>query len=83
MALSQSGGGGGFEDGQPALWLQTKPGESSGEVLLLMKAGAFSAHRSLQAMLNGKKYLLIPARLQEKGLDYDLVSFRIIEQEHG
>ena len=81
VALSQSGGGGGFEDGQPALWLHAKPGEPPGEAHLLMKAGTFSAHRSLQARLNGKNYLLIPGRLQEKDLDYDLATFRIIEQE--
>ena len=81
VALNQSGGGGGFEDGQPALWLMPKTGESSGEVQLLMKAGAFSAHRSLQTRLNGKKYLLLPSRLQEKDIDYDLASFRVIEQE--
>ncbi len=90
VALSQSGGGGGFEDGQPALWLQAKsekllaghpPGGPSGEAQLLMKADTFSAHRSLLTRLNGKKYLLIPGRLQEKGLDYDLASFRVIEQE--
>lgn len=84
VALSQSGGGGGgFEDGQPALWLQAKPGEPTGEARLLMKAGAFSAHRSLQARLGGKSYLLIPGRLQEKGADYDLAHFRAIEQEAG
>ena len=92
VALNQSGGGGGFEDGQPALWLQAKsekllaghpPGGPSGETQLLMKAGTFSAHRSLQARLNGKNYLLIPGRLQEKSLDYDLASFRVIEQEPG
>jgi len=81
VALSQSGGGGGFEDGQPALWLMAKSGELSGEVQLLMKAGTFSAHRSLQTRLNGKKYLLIPSRLQEKDIDYDLANFRVIEQE--
>ena len=83
VALSQSGGGGGFEDGQPALWLIAKTGESSGKAQLLMKAGAFSAHRSWQTRLNGKSYLLIPGSLQEKGLDYDLANFRIIEQESG
>ncbi len=83
VVLSQSGAGGGFGDGQPALWLQAKPGSASGEAQLLMKAGAFSAHRSLQARLNGKNYLLIPGRLREQGLDYDLATFRVIEQEHG
>lgn len=81
VSLSQSGGGGGFEDGQPALWLQAKPGGSSGEAQLLMRADTFSAHRSLLTRLNGKRYLLIPGRLQERGLDYDLASFRVIEQE--
>ena len=83
ISLSQSGGGGGFEDGQPALWLQAKPGEAAGEAQLLLKAGAFSAHRSLQTQVDGKKYLLIPGRLQEKGSDYDLATFRVIEQEAG
>lgn len=83
VALSQSGGGGGFEDGQPALWLQAKPGAPSGEAQLLMKADTFSMQRSLQTRLNGKGYLLIPAGLQEKGGDYDLARFRIVEQESG
>lgn len=81
IALSQSGGGSGFEDGQPALWLHAKSGDSSSEAQLLMRADTFSVHRSLLTLLDGKKYLLIPGRLQEKGLDYDLASFRVIEQE--
>ncbi|MDO8463935.1 MAG: hypothetical protein Q7S46_01595 [Gallionella sp.] len=82
VALSQSGGGSeGFEDGQPALWLQAKQGMPQGEVSLLMKGGAFSAHRSLQTQLDGKNYLLIPNGLQEKGLDYDLAKFRVVAQE--
>ncbi|MBK9160889.1 MAG: hypothetical protein IPM27_04915 [Nitrosomonadales bacterium] len=84
VALSQSGGGGGgFEDGQPALWLQPKQGDSSAETRLLMKADTFSNNRSLQTSLNGKGYLLIPAGLLEKGQDYDLARFRVIEQEVG
>ena len=82
VALSQSGGGSeGFEDGQPALWLQAKQGAPQGEVNLLMKGDTFSAHRSLQTQLDGKNYLLIPNGLQEKGLDYDLAKFRIVVQE--
>lgn len=81
VALSQSGGGGGFEDGQPALWLRAREGDSSGEARLLMKADTFSPHRSLQTQLDGKNYLLIPIALQEKGDDYDLAHFRLIEQE--
>lgn len=82
VALSQSGGGsGGFEDGQQALWLYAKPGEASGETRLLMRAGTYSANRSLQTRLNGKSYLLIPTGLQEKYIDCDLARFRLIEQE--
>ena len=84
VALSQSGGGGGgFEDGQPALWLRAKQGDSSGEAQLLMKAETFSPYRSLQTRLDGKNYLLIPIGLQEKGSDYDLARFRLIEQENS
>ncbi|MDD5301374.1 MAG: hypothetical protein PHD65_12895 [Gallionella sp.] len=84
VALAQSGGGSeGFEDGQPALWLQAKQGAPSGEASLLMKADTFSAHRSLQTQLGGKNYLLIPDGLQEKGLDYDLAKFRVVAQDEG
>jgi hypothetical protein len=84
VALSQSGGGGGgFENGQPALWLHARQGEPSGEVRLLMKAGTYSAHRSLQTRLDGKNFLLIPNGLLDNGIDYDLASFRLIEQETG
>ena len=84
VALSQSGGGGGgFEDGQPALWLRAKQRDSSGEAQLLMKAETFSPYRSLQTRLDGKNYLLIPIGLQEKGSDYDLARFRLIEQENS
>lgn len=84
VALSQSGGGGGtFEDGQPALWLQPRQGEGGGEALLLMKVDTYSANRSLQTSLEGKNCLLIPSGLQEKGSDYDLARFRLIEQESG
>ena len=82
VALRQSGGGGGgFEEGLLALWLYAKPGEASSEARLLMKAGTFSANRSLQTHLNGKKFLLIPSGLQEKYADCDLARFRVIEQE--
>ena len=71
-----------LEDGQAALWLYAKQGELSGVAqLLLMKADTFSANRSLKIQLDGKNYLLIPSGLQEKGLDYDLAKFKLIEQE--
>jgi hypothetical protein len=71
-----------LRDGQAALWLYAKQGESaSGTQLLLMPADSFVANRSLKIQLDGKNYLLIPAGLQEKGLDYDLAKFKLIEQE--
>ncbi|OFZ67322.1 MAG: hypothetical protein A2V79_07690 [Betaproteobacteria bacterium RBG_16_56_24] len=84
VALSQSGGGArGFEDGQLALWLNAKPGEASDGANLLMRAGMYSANRSLQTHLNGKNYLLIPNGLQEKYIDCDMARFRLVEQEEG
>lgn len=80
VALNRSSGGG-PEGGQPALWLQAKSGEPDGEIRLLMKADTFSMQRSLQTGLNGKRYLLIPAGLQERGFDYELARFRLVEQE--
>jgi len=78
--LNQNGGE--FGDGQPALWLYEKQGVLSGEAqLLLMKADTFSSIHSLKVQLDGKNYLLIPIGLKEKGLDFDLAKFKIIEQE--
>jgi len=78
--LNQNGGE--LGDGQPALWLYAKQGALSGGIqLLLMKADTFSSSRSLKIQLDGKSYLLIPTGLQEKGLDYDLAKFKLIEQE--
>lgn len=69
-------------EGQPALWLYPAQGELSGATqLLLMQADSFSSSQSLKIQLNEKRYLLIPSGLQEKGLDYDLAKFKVIEQE--
>jgi hypothetical protein len=73
----------GRDEGQHALWLMAKPGDPPGEARLLMKLEAFSAQRSLQTSLEGKNYLLMPMGLDERGLDYDLARFRVIEQEAG
>ena len=74
--------GGESGDDQKALWLFPKQGElSGGTQLLLMKADTFSSSQSLKVQLDGKNYLLIPSGLKEKGLDYDLAKFKVIEQE--
>lgn len=75
--------GDGHGDGLHALWLMAKQGDVSGEARLLMKVDAFSAQRSLQASLEGRSYLLMPVGLDEKGQDFDLARFRVIEQEAG
>lgn len=82
ITLSQSGGGAAsIEDGQPALWLYDKSGDIGAEVRLLMKDETFLPNRSWQVTLQGKSYLLIPVALQEKGADYDLAKFRVVERE--
>ena len=78
--LSFSGSEPGYD--QTALWLYPKQGElSGGTQLLLMKADTFLSSQSLKVQLDEKKYLLIPSGLKERGLDYDLAKFKVIEQE--
>ena len=73
--------GGAIENGQPALWLKARRNDSISEGQLLMGADTFSPGRSLQIIMDGKNYLLMPVGLQEKGLDYDLAKFRFVVQE--
>lgn len=77
------GGAGESAEGQPALWLNAKQGAGFGEAQLMLKADSFSLQRSLLTRLDGKSYLLVPNQLREKGADYDLASFRVIERETG
>ena len=80
VILNQNGGE--LGDGETALWLYPKLGAPSGEPQsLLLRADTFSSGRSLKIHLDGKNYLLIPIGLQEKGLEYDLAKFKVIEQE--
>jgi len=71
--------GGGLEDGWQALLLHANV--ENGPVRLLMQADTFSMHRSLKVNFDGKNYLMIPVELQERSFDYDLASFRVVEQE--
>jgi hypothetical protein len=64
-------------DIQHALWL----GAAEGMATLLMPVDIFSMQRSLKTSMDGKSYLLIPSRLIEAGIDFDLASFRMIERE--
>ena len=64
-------------EGGKQLWLHAENGLAT----MLMQADVFSMQRSLKVLFDGRKYLLMPVRLLESGLDYDLASFRVIEQE--
>lgn len=79
--ILRQGVGGGFESGESALWLHDKSCVECNTARLLMQAGTFSMLRSMKTRFEGKDYLLVPIELQEKTTDYDLASFRIIEQE--
>jgi len=49
----------------------------------MMKVATFSLRHSLQTRFNDKNQLLLPVRLEEQGMDYDLARFRVVEQEDG
>lgn len=80
VTLQQSAGGG-TGCYQSALWLHARAGIENGTTRLLMPLESFSMQRSFKTNFDGKDRLLIPAELYENGPDYDLVSFRVIEQE--
>ena len=73
--------GGGVGHGEAALWLHEKPGSQNDVVRLLMQAGEFSMNRSLVSSFEGNNYLLIPVELLENNFDFDLASYRCIEQQ--
>jgi hypothetical protein len=76
LTVRQSVGGG---EEQHALWLRESV--ENGKARLLMQADMFSMQRSLKVHFDGRNCLLIPVELQERGPDYELATFRVIEQE--
>jgi hypothetical protein len=70
----------GAEGGQLGLFLN-RPAGASGEAWVLMKQDSYSPQRSLNMMLDGKSYLLLPLALVERGDDYDLARYRMMEQD--
>ncbi len=60
-----------------------RPNDTSGEAWLLMKMESFSPNRSMKMQLNDKEYLLLPVALAERGDDYDLARYRMMEQDAG
>ena len=69
--------------GEQRAVLLNNANDDSGEVTLLMNAAAFSENSSLHVKLSDKNYLLMPLALLEKGVDYDLARYRMIEEDVG
>jgi len=80
VLLTESSKAGGADE-QPALWLIKD--EDGGEAMLLMKPDTFSMNRTLHMLVQGKKFLLMPLELVEKGEDYDFARYRKIEQDES
>lgn len=70
----------GPEGGQLGLYLN-RPTDTSGEAWLLMKQDTYTPQRSLNMELDDKAYLLLPLALVERGDDYDLARYRMMEQD--
>jgi len=68
------------DEEQHALWLDS-PGGNAAEVDLLMSPASFTPGRSLHTQLGSKRYLLIPLRLVESGVDFDLARYRKVEED--
>lgn len=70
----------GAQAGMLGLYLN-RASDTSGEAWLLLKQETFSHNRSLTMYLNDKGFLLLPVALVERGEDYDLARYRMMEQE--
>lgn len=64
---------------QNALYLNT-PSDDSGEAWLLLKPDTFSSQQSLDMIMVGQRYLLMPLELLSHGEDYELARYRKMEQ---
>ncbi|GAB4123617.1 MAG: hypothetical protein Fur0040_05040 [Sideroxydans sp.] len=72
----------GPEAGALALYLN-RPNDASGEAWLLQRAESFAPSRSLVMQMDDKEYLLLPLSLVERGEDYDLARYRMMEQDRS
>ena len=61
--------------------LLDKSDQQNGESLILIKQDIFSINRSPTMQLGDQNFLLLPLALVEKGVDFDLVRYRTIEQD--
>lgn len=62
-----------------ALLLSTSP-DSQGEVGVVLREGIYNSRDSLDMVVNGKPYLLMPSRLTEGGEDFDWARFKIMQR---
>ncbi|MCW5575843.1 MAG: hypothetical protein KIT13_07075 [Burkholderiales bacterium] len=65
------------ETADSALLLSATP-DSHGEVGLVLRESSYSARDSLDMVVNGKPYLLMPSRLAEGGEDFDWAMFKVM-----
>jgi hypothetical protein len=64
-----------------ALWLHTKDELESGTTLILLRPESFSMQRSMQALFQGKNFLLIPHELKKSDTEFVMARYRVVEQE--
>jgi len=76
MVKLQNGQGETGQDAETAILLN--PDDTAPEAQLLLRDGVFVAGRNLELERDGKRYLLLPAGVVERGEDYELVRFRMI-----
>lgn len=75
--------GGAWGDGSATIqgiyWVDTaKPGTA----MLALPAGAYLPGEQIQAIIDGRKHLLFPIGIADRGDDYNLVSFRDMVQDN-
>ena len=46
-----------------------------------MTPGTYVASQTLEMIVRGKSYILIPSRLNESGEDFDWASFKIMQRQ--
>lgn len=64
---------------EPAILLSTAP-DSKGEVGVVMRAGIYNSRDSVDMMVNGKPYLLMPSSMVEGGEDFDWAKFKVMRR---
>lgn len=82
VRIGKSGGmfaSGPAEPTDSALLLSTTP-DGNGEVGVVLRDGIYNSRDSLDMVVNGKAYLLMPSRLAEGGEDFDWAMFKVMQR---